>query len=116
MGAHEERPIYALGDGFQALIALTFPPFTALRRTLFFIEELDSHMHPGMQRKLLEVFLRNEQLSRHQYFATTHSNHFLDMAADYAGCATLLVRRSASGQPRTVHDHSYRAYRTTRSG
>jgi hypothetical protein len=99
IGADEERPIYALGDGFQALIAITFPPFTAAQRTLFFIEELDSHLHPGMQRKLLEVFLRNEQLSRHQYFATTHSNHFLDMAADYAGCATFLVRRSTAAPP-----------------
>jgi len=97
----EERPIYALGDGIQALIILTFLPFTAKVRTLFFIEELDAHLHPGMQRKLLEVFVRADRLRRHQYFATTHSNHFLDMAADYGQCTTILARRAlAAAEPR----------------
>ena len=98
LGGDEERPIYALGDGFQALIAITFPLFVARSRALFFIEELDSHLHPGMQRKLLEVFLRSERIRHHQIFATTHSNHFLDMAADYNGCTTILVRRPVADE------------------
>ncbi len=88
----EERPIYALGDGMQALIILTFSAFTAPGRTLFFFEEPDTHLHPGMQRKLLEVFVRTPQLQAHQLFLTTHSNHLLDMAADYGECATFLFR------------------------
>ncbi len=96
----EERPIYSLGDGMQALIILTYFAFTAEGRMLFFIEEPDTHLHPGMQRKLLEVFLRHEQLRRHQLFLTTHSNHLLDIAADYDGCATHLFRSSGEGNTR----------------
>jgi putative AbiEii toxin of type IV toxin-antitoxin system len=88
----EERPIYELGDGIQSLIIITFLAYTASKRSLFFIEEPDTHMHAGMQRKFLELFLRHEKLRKHQVFVTTHSNHFLDMAADYSGCTTLLFR------------------------
>ncbi len=78
----EERPIYDLGDGIQALILVAFPIFKAEKRTLFFIEEPETHMHPGMQRKLIELLCNFER--DHQFFLTTHSNHFLDLTFDYS--------------------------------
>lgn len=93
----DERAIHQLGDGIQSLIIMTFPAFTAPARSLFFVEEPETHLHPGMQRKLLELMLRHERLNRHQYFATSHSNHLLDMAGEYAGCTTFLVRKAAEG-------------------
>lgn len=62
-----------------------------------------------MQRKLLEVFSREPHLNRHQYFMTTHSNHMLDMAADYAKCSTYLVRKNPTQTPPfRVHNVSAR--------
>ena len=95
----DERPIHELGDGIQAIIILTFHAFTADAPTLFFIEEPETNLHPGMQRKLLEVFSNERLLNRHQYFMTTHSNHMLDMAADYGKCATYLVRKDTKQTP-----------------
>ncbi len=81
LGDEKQLPIYNLGDGLQNLIIITFPIFTSAKRSLFFIEEPDLYMHPGLQRKLLETLLKN---NKHQYFLTTHSNHFLDMTLDYS--------------------------------
>ena len=37
-------------------------------------------MHPSFQRAFLEVLCEHDQ---HQYFITSHSNHFLDMTLDF---------------------------------
>lgn len=81
----DEKPIYDLGDGIQSIIILTFPLFTK-NNGLFFIEEPESNLHAGMQRKFLDLLLNNEELKgkNHQYFITTHSNHFLDLTFDYS--------------------------------
>lgn len=80
IGDEPQRPIYDLGDGIQNLIIITFNMFFEKNRCLFFIEEPDISMHPAMQRELLELFIEND---KHQYFITTHSNHFIDMTLDY---------------------------------
>ena len=79
IGNEEQFPIYQLGDGLQTIIIITFPIFMATKPSLFFIEEPDLAMHPSMQRALIQAMLDKKE---HQYFLTTHSNHFLDMALE----------------------------------
>ncbi|KGP82127.1 MULTISPECIES: AAA family ATPase [unclassified Paenibacillus] len=82
IGDEEELPIYNLGDGIQSIIILTFPLYTHLGgNLLMFIEEPELYLHPGLQRKLIETFLKDE-FSGYQFFLTTHSNHFLDITLD----------------------------------
>jgi len=82
IGTEKEYPIYNLGDGIQSLIILTFPLFKYKgENLLFFIEEPELYLHPGMQRKFLEI-ITHEKFNGYQYFLTTHSNHFLDMTLD----------------------------------
>ncbi|MBH1971850.1 MAG: ATP-binding protein [Moraxellaceae bacterium] len=79
IGNEDQFPIYHLGDGLQTIIIVTFPIFMAEHPSLFFIEEPDLAMHPSMQRALIQAMLDKKE---HQYFLTTHSNHFLDMALE----------------------------------
>ncbi|MCG8576767.1 MAG: ATP-binding protein, partial [Flavobacteriales bacterium] len=75
----DEQPIYELGDGIQTIIILTYPLFFNMgKEMLVFIEEPEHFLHPGMQRLLIETFLKPE-FSNFQYFITTHSNHFLEL-------------------------------------
>lgn len=93
IGDSIDLPIHSLGDGIQSLIILTFMAFTSKKRTLFFIEEPDLYMHPGMQRKFLELLVRHPSFACHQFFFTTHSNHFLDMTVDYPSISTFLFKK-----------------------
>jgi len=77
------------------MIGLTFAAFTAEASTLFLVEEPEQHLHPGMQRRVLELYARAPRLARHQYFITTHSNHLLDMAIDDPTWSTFVFRREA---------------------
>lgn len=82
IGTEKEKNIFELGDGIQSLIILTFPLFKFLEENLLlFIEEPELYLHPGMQRKFIEIIM-DEQFAHHQFFFTTHSNHFLDMTLD----------------------------------
>lgn len=81
IGKDKQLPIYELADGLQQLIILTFNAYIYRRDNdvkvdMFFIEEPELHMHPGMLRQLMNFYL-NE--TPHYYFFTTHSNHLLDM-------------------------------------
>lgn len=82
IGDEKEYPIYELGDGIQSIIILTFNLYANKgKNMLFFIEEPELYLHPGLQRKLLEVFLSDE-FDTYQYFVTSHSNHLLDLSLD----------------------------------
>jgi len=82
IGKEQEQPIFHLGDGLQSLIILTFPLFINRdKKLLLFIEEPELFLHPGYQRKLLDIYLSPE-FAHCQYFLTTHSNHFLDLLLD----------------------------------
>ncbi|PRX56792.1 AAA ATPase-like protein [Flagellimonas meridianipacifica] len=80
----EERKIHDIGDGIQSIISLLFPIFTALPNTWFFIEEPETHLHPGLQRIFIETLINDDFLKGKnlRYFFTTHSNHFLDLTLE----------------------------------
>lgn len=81
IGNEDEFPIYNLGDGIQSIIVTTFPLFERKNDTLLvFIEEPEIYMHPGLQRIFLNTLFK---FDNHQFFFTTHSNHFLDITFDY---------------------------------
>jgi len=83
IGDEKQYPIYELGEGIQAIILLTYPLFfnTGVN-AVFFIEEPELHLHPGLERIFIET-LRNERFNSFQYFVTTHSNHILDLTLEY---------------------------------
>ena len=81
IGDEKEQPIHNLGDGIQAILILAFPLFVRENEHLLvFIEEPELFLHPWLQRVLLEML--HTRFPRHQYFFTTHSNHFLDLTLE----------------------------------
>ncbi|MGP6421132.1 ATP-dependent nuclease [Pseudomonas putida] len=77
IGDDAQFSIYDLGDGLQQVIIITSAAFLEQEKSIFFIEEPEACLHPGLLRKLA-LFLLNH--TNHQYIATTHSNHLLDLA------------------------------------
>jgi hypothetical protein len=77
-----ERDIQHLGDGIQAIILLLYPLFIASESAWFFIEEPETHLHPGFQRLFIETITTHPVLKAKNLtiFLTTHSNHILDFA------------------------------------
>ena len=79
----DERAIYDWGDGTQQLIIILYSLFKHKdeQNKLFFIEEPEMYLHPGVLRKFIEV-INSDLFRNHQYFITTHSNIVLDTSAD----------------------------------
>lgn len=79
----QEKPLHELGDGIKQLITILYKIYENRDNSkVFFIEEPELNLHPGFQRKLMEIF-QLEMFEKHQYFITTHSNHFIDSCFDY---------------------------------
>jgi AAA15 family ATPase/GTPase len=95
IGNEIEKPVYDVGDGIQSLIILTLPLFLhKSEHVLFFIEEPEKLLHPGLQRKLIETFLNSEDgFENYQFFMTTHSNHFLDITLDFSDVSIYSLRK-----------------------
>ncbi|HEX8181607.1 MAG TPA: ATP-binding protein [Pyrinomonadaceae bacterium] len=90
IGRESDRPIYELGDGIQSAIILSFLPFVMKEPTFFFIEEPESHLHPGLQRKILDFF---SKVADHKFFLTVHSNHLLDVTIDIKDLSVFTFRK-----------------------
>jgi predicted ATP-dependent endonuclease of OLD family len=83
IGDDKQYPIYDLGEGIQSIILLTYPLFfNEGKQIIFFIEEPELHLHPGLERIFIET-LRSTRFESFQYFITTHSNHILDLTLEY---------------------------------
>lgn len=93
IGDEQEREIHHLGDGLQSILAITYLPFLySLRQqpAFFFIEEPELFLHPGSQRRVIEIL---DELDIHTYFITTHSNHLLDLTIDFPRITISTVRK-----------------------
>lgn len=78
IGNNEDRALYDLGEGIKQLIVLFYKIFERKEQdTIFLIEEPELNLHPGFQRKFMEIITR--EFPRHQFFITTHSNHIIDL-------------------------------------
>jgi AAA15 family ATPase/GTPase len=96
-GGDDERMIYDLGDGIQAIIQMLYPIFMRKgENALFFIEEPELSLHPGMQRLFINTLLSDEFASM-QFFFTTHSNHFLDMTNDNENISIYSFNKNQKG-------------------
>lgn len=75
----KEYEIYNLGDGIKQLISLLYQIYMHKdEKYIFFIEEPEINLHPGFQRKFMEILLQDE-FNKHIYFINTHSNHIIDI-------------------------------------
>lgn len=79
----KEHEIYNLGDGIKQLIVILYQIFLHKdEEYTFYIEEPEINLHPGFQRKLVEL-LMSDMFKKHTYFINTHSNHIIDIINDY---------------------------------
>lgn len=96
---HGERELFNFGDGVTSLIILTFDAFFAEGPKCYFIEEPEIYLHPGMQRRFLDIITgsiskNSDIFSRHTWFFTTHSNHFLDLSLTHQKISVFNFRSS----------------------
>jgi hypothetical protein len=100
IGDEQEFPIHDLGDGIHQIIVLTFPLFKHKEEDLLvFIEEPEMFMHPGLQRIFLNTLFL---FKNHQFFFTTHSNHFLDLTLDYEDISIYAFNKKLDDQQSTI--------------
>lgn len=78
IAGNEEHELYNLGDGIKQIITILYKIFECQNKeAYFFIEEPEINLHPGYQRKLMQL-LQDKLFDKHQFFIVTHSNHILE--------------------------------------
>lgn len=100
---NQERNIYDLGDGIQALIVLLYPIFMAKRESWVFIEEPEINMHPGLQNLFLRTLLTDQFIlgKKLKYFITTHSNHLLYQSLMHAEKVSVFSFKNVTAEQKT---------------
>ncbi len=97
----DEREIYNWGDGTQQLITMLFSIFKHKDEdAVFFIEEPELYLHPGLLRKFIEV-INLDMFNKTQYFITTHSNIVLDASADTNIHMSIFKFKKLKDQPKS---------------
>jgi len=87
IGTNEERPLHDLGDGIKQIICIMYKAFELKNsEAIICIEEPEINLHPGFQRKLIEIMQRDE-FSKLTFVLSTHSNHIVDSCFDYSNIA-----------------------------
>ena len=59
---------------------------------IFLIEEPELNLHPGFQRKFIEIITK--EFPKHQFFITTHSNHIIDLYNEQDNISVYKFRNS----------------------
>lgn len=87
-GKEQEYPIYLLGDGLQTLITITYYLFMNDNKPLkVFIDEPEIHLHPGLQRLLINKLL---EYSNYQIFISTHSSSMIDICDEHDAITSII--------------------------
>lgn len=100
IGSDKQFPIYDLGDGLQQVIIVTSAAFLQNEESIYFIEEPETCLHPGLLRKLANFLLNH---TGHQYIVTTHSNHLLDLAELHSEVLIHRLTKEYDGKCNTFH-------------
>jgi hypothetical protein len=109
IGNEKERLLEHIGDGIQHLIIIVFAAFNLVREAsdtygidalipILLIEEPELFLHPGFQRQLMKA-LMSEELERIQIFATTQSNHLLEIGLESSDVAVFHISKERSDGP-----------------
>lgn len=73
----ESIPLYKVGDGISSIIIILYNLFLTKSR-IYFIEEPEQNLHPGFQRLLIDLLVKESRFKDKFFFITTHSNHLID--------------------------------------